>query len=316
MSNNGKTCLSIDIIKARAGLLSNLRNFMSQKGVLEVETPYLSKASNPDPNIINLQLNSRSEPKQALYLHSSPEFPMKRLLASGVGSIYQICRVFRDEEIGKNHNTEFTMLEYYQIGFDYHQLMDELNSLLRTLGFQAANKVSYRQAFIKYMNIDPFITKTEILRTRSTLLGLMDELGSRSRYLDFLFSQKIAPNLGIEQPCFIYDYPCEQAALAKVRYDGKIAVAERFELFIHGLEIANGYHELNDTEELRKRFENDIQHCKENNLPFGSLDENLLNTTKELPDCSGVAIGIDRLLMTMLGLEDINQVLCFPSNQA
>ncbi len=316
MTNPGKTSLSIDVITARAELLKTLRDFMSKKGVLEIETPYLSSASNTDPNIINLELATRSHPEHKWFLHSSPEFPMKRLLASGIGSIYQICRVFRDEEIGRLHNSEFTMLEYYRVGFDHHELMNELNELFVQLGFKAAERKSYQAAFIEYGEIDPFQAKTSELMLKAKSLGFHNTGSNRNTYLDFLFSQLVISKLGIEQPCFIYDYPSEQAALSKVRYDGDYKVSERFEVFINGLEIANAYHELNDASELKQRFENDIEYCKKNNLPYGPMDKHLLNTTNDLPGCAGVAIGIDRLLMTILKLEDINQVLCFSSTQA
>ena len=319
MTQTGLTAVPLSTIAARADLLKKLREFMGQKGVMEVETPYLSKSSNPDPNLQNLKLKPSFIPEEAgedWYLHTSPEFPMKRLLSSNTGAIYQICRVFRDGEMGSRHNPEFTMLEYYQVGYRYQQLMEELNDLLLTLDFKPANKITYRECFSRYVRVDPFVVSDDQLKHKAVEAGLQGLLSSRSQYLDYLFCHFIESNLGHDQPVFIYDYPPEQAALAKIRKVNNVIVAERFELFINGMEIANGYDELNNAHELQKRFADDIQFCRENKINYGPIDKNLLQITNDLPDCSGVAIGIDRLLMCQLGLTDINQVLCFPPEYA
>lgn len=294
----------------------SIRSFMAERAVLEVETPYLSQASNPDPHIINLQLRARFEPQSTWYLHSSPEFPMKRLLSSGSGSIYQIARVFRDDEQGVLHNPEFTMLEWYRIDFDHHDLMDELDELLNVLGFEYAERIRYRDIFLEQVDIDPFLCDDQTLFQCAETHGLVSSVYDRPGSLDFLFSHLVTPKLGLEQPCFIYDYPCEQSALARQRIENDFTVAERFELFIQGMEIANGYHELNDAEELRARFAADNEYCREHGLPHGPVDENLIDTTDDLPDCAGVAVGLDRLMMTILNIQDIDQVLCFPVTHA
>ncbi len=309
------------MIKARATLLQQIREFMAEHQIIEVETPYLSQASNSDPNIRNFQTvyQSPTEPSATkLYLHTSPEYPMKRLLVSGMNSIYQIARVFRDAEQSKVHNPEFTMLEWYRCGFDHLELMDELDSLLEKLGLSKASRSSYCDSFLRFSGINPHLSSDEELKEYASLHGLVMKDTDRASVLDFIFSHKVTPQLGHDKPYYIYDYPVEQSALAKIRpvEQEKYFVAERFELFIAGMEIANGYNEMNDATELRRRFEKELDFCQLHSLQFGPMDENLLHIINDLPNCAGVAVGIDRLLMTIHNKQDINQVLCFPIHQA
>ena len=302
---------SIQTLKARAALLSCIRNFFDSRDVLEVETPILSHSSGTDPYIdaLTCQTNPIS------YLHTSPEFAMKRLLAANSGSIYQICKAFRAEEKSKLHNTEFTMLEWYRTGFDHHDLMDEMNDLLQAvLNCPHANKITYRDMFLQHTKLDPFHISIEELRNAlphfDIHLNSHDNMDQDS-YLNLLLAQVIEPKLGFDKPLFIYDFPESQAALAKVR-KGSPALASRFEVYINGIELANGFHELDDAKEQRHRFENDKAKRLSLNKSCPPIDEAFLQALEYgLPECAGVALGIDRLLMIQLGLTDINDVLVF-----
>ena len=308
----------IEAIQARASLYANIRRFMHERDVLEVETPYLSTACNSDPNLENLELSLKlGQGLQTYYLHTSPEFPMKRLLAEHPVSIFQIARVFRNGERGRVHHPEFSMLEWYRVGFDHHQLMDELNALLIDLGLEPAEQTSYYSAFMHSpLALDPHRCQIEELQALAQHHGLATKTQERSVLLEFLFSHHVAPSLGLTQPQMVYDYPESQAALAKLRVDGDITVAERFECFIEGLEIANGYHELNDAKELHARFREEQNQAGQKAITSGPLDQRLIDSTDHLPDCAGVALGLDRLLMILLNLSRIDEVLCFPVEMA
>ena len=310
---------AIEVLKQRASLLATIRDFMAARGILEVETPVLSHAGNTDPNLnsFNCQFVSPSDPAiDLLYLHTSPEFAMKRLLAAGSGSIFQICRVFRNEELGRLHQPEFTMLEWYRTGFDHHALMDEIAELLRVLSFSMPTRQSYASVFKAAIGLDPHRVTVTQLQEQSTRLGLQGNNYNRSKLLDFLFSSQVMPGLGLSGPEFVYDFPVCQAALARIR-DDEPPVAERFELFIGGTEIANGFHELSNAEEQRARFTADNTQRQAQGQSVISMDENLLASLEHgLPDCAGVALGIDRLLMQILGYDSIDKVVTFTFNQA
>lgn len=253
---------------------------------------------------------------------------MKRLLAAGSGPIYQICKAFRDGEAGRAHNPEFTLLEWYRPGFDHYALMDEVQTLVTdSLGgmfdIAKSKRMSYQDAFLRHSGLDPRRAPLAALRDLARHHGLNEAEGpagdDRDGWLDLLLSHVVAPKLGRGSLCFIYDYPASQAALARTRDcpDKGYAVAERFELFVNGLELASGYHELADAGEQRHRFEADNVKRSASNLPPVPLDEHLLAALeKDLPDCSGVALGIDRLLMLAVGAKTLTEVLSFPIGNA
>ena len=319
MTDAWKPAADPEIIKSRAGMLETIRAFMSERNVLEVETPVLAHATVTDPNIRSLSTilqTPGSAITETLFLQSSPEFAMKRLLASGSGPIYQITRVFRDGEAGRWHNPEFTMLEWYRPGFDHQQLMDELDKLLQDLQFSPSQRRTYAGIFMEKTGIDPHHCNTEELKSYAYIHGLGSAAHDRNVLLDYIFSHCITPYLGIERPEFIHDYPACQAALARLS-GTQPPVAERFELFINGMEIANGFHELSDTEEQRKRFVQDNTRRQDSGLPFCKMDEYLLAALGAgLPDCAGVAVGIDRLLMAMHNRNSISEILAFPIDRA
>ena len=245
---------------------------------------------------------------------------MKRLLAAGSGPIYQICRAFRDAESGRLHNPEFTLLEWYRPDFDHHMLMDEMDALLdQLLGPASANRrLSYRDAFVQHGGIDPFQISTDALaaRARDASLNVTGSSPSeRDSLLDFLFSHCVQPALG-DGRVYVFDYPASQAALARVRAC-EPAVAERFELFVNGIEIANGYHELTDADEQRRRFAVDGGARRRLGLEPMPVDERLIAALAHgLPDCAGVALGLDRLLMIAAAETNIEAVMAFPVTRA
>lgn len=306
-------------LKQRADLLAKIRAFMAARDILEVETPVLSRAGNTDPNLNSFVTTFHpvsARQSQHIYLHTSPEFAMKRLLAAGSGSIYQICRVFRNDEQGRLHQPEFTMLEWYRTGFDHHALMDEMADLLAALGWPKLERRTYAEVFIAATGIDPHLAPDQQLQQQAADSGLHGVHCSRSLLLDFLFSALVMPRLGVDKPLFVYDFPVCQAALSRIRPD-TTPVAERFELFINGVEIANGFHELGDAAEQRRRFEADNRSRQQQNQSVVPVDEYLLAAlARGLPDCAGVALGIDRLLMQILGYDLIEKVVTFTYDQA
>ncbi len=314
-------------LQLRARLLADIRGYFSQQQVMEVETPLLSHAATTDLHIDSFSsqfLPIGGGEAQPCYLHTSPEYAMKRLLASGSGDIYQICRVFRNGEVGGRHNPEFTLLEWYRLGMDQHQLMDDMSALLeRSIGFYEARRVSYRQLFEEHFGINPHHCETEQL-LRLVHAGVDDQLQdlSRNDCLDLLFSHRIEPTLGAVSEgrltgVYVYDYPASMAALARVEIEGGVKVARRFELFVEGLELANGYHELCDAKEQRARFLRDCDQREAYDRRRYPFDENLIDALEiGLPECAGVAIGLDRLLMLMANTTKISEVLAFDFNRA
>lgn len=279
---------------------------------MEVDTPVLSRAGITDPHLHSFTSQWQGT---KLYLHTSPEFFMKRLLADGSGDIFQIARVFRDDELGGFHNPEFTMLEWYRLGFDHHQLMDEIEVLVQQLSLTniSMQRKSYRQCFLDVLQVDPLTATTQQLKavTQANHIEIpqgMDE-SSRDMWLDWLMTQAIAPSFS--GFTFVYDYPASQAALAAIS-DKDARVAHRFELFYGELELANGFRELTHAEEQRQRFVAENAMRKEQGLAEVSVDENLLQALAHgMPDCAGVAIGLDRLLMVLTGASRIADVLSF-----
>ena len=319
MSESWRPTADKQLIELRAETYTKIRQFMAVRNILEVETPVLSHATVTDVQLDSFH-SEYSSPQTAsartLYLQTSPEYAMKRLLASGTGAIYQISRVFRNEEQGKLHNPEFTMLEWYQPDYDHHQLMQEFESLLNLFAMTHCDKTSYAEIFIQHIGLDPHTCDTNELTMMAQQYGLSSTIKERSTLLDFIFSYKIAPILGNSRPVFVYDYPACQCGLAKLS-DGAPEVAARFELFINGMEIANGFHELTDAKEQLARFEQDLALRKKEKRPDLAIDHLFLDALKQgLPDCAGVAVGIDRLLMAMTGAKDIRDVLTFPIENA
>lgn len=330
-----KPSCSLEAIKTRAEVYALVRDFFYKRQVLEVETPLLSRSTATDPYLESIPASvciSQGLAACQYYLHTSPEFPMKRLLASGSGAIYTICKTFRNAETGCRHNPEFTMLEWYRPDFDMSQLMIEVNALLKeVLNYpqQALNKLSYREVFLQYLGIDPFLASDAQLiclaeeKAGYSTQSQSESPASRDDYLNVLLSICIEPFLGQSdngeiEPVFLYGYPPSQASLAKLTQDefGQ-EVAERFEVYIKGLEVANGYFELTDAKEQRIRFERDNAQRLALNLPSIPIDENLLSALhKGMPECSGVALGMDRLLMIKLNAKSIEEVISFPVTRA
>ncbi len=305
------------VLKRRARMLADIRAFFAARNVLEVQTPVLSARGNPDAAIDSLHCEARVPGIAAearYYLHTSPEFAMKRLLAAGSGDIYQICPVFRDGEAGRFHNPEFTLLEWYRLGFDYQRLMDEVAVLLRRLlgvGLPERRLV-YRDAFLEYLDVDSAKLDVAALRRLAADRGL--DVGGleldRDGWLNLLMSHCIEPRFPRETLVFVHDWPASQASLARLSADGS---AERFELYLNGIELANGFSELRDADEQRRRFEQDNRRRRASGRPAIPLDEAFLAALEAgLPECAGVAIGVDRLLMLATRGEDIREVLSFP----
>lgn len=312
----------ISHLKQRAKLIAKIRDFFAERDVLEVETPLLCYSTATDPHIQSFETlfsQAGGNHHQKLFLQTSPEFPMKRLIAAGVGSIYQICKAFRNEESGRLHNPEFTILEWYRMDFDHHQLMDEVDSFLHViLNSDKAKRITYHQLFVDYLQIEPHVASDEALQNCAQQKGLVlkDTDLTRDDWLQLLMSHFIEPQLGFDAPVFVYDFPASQAALSKIRNENPL-VAERFEVYIQGLEIANGYHELCESNEQQKRFESD-QHKREvlgrSAIP---LDTRLLAALAQgMPACAGIALGIDRLVMLALQRDHIADVIAFPVERA
>lgn len=308
---------STQTLQLRARLLANIRAFFAERGVLEVETPLLASHTVSDVNLESFPVNAPSL-SATRYLQTSPEYAMKRLLAAGSGPIYQICKAFRQEEISRLHNPEFTLLEWYRPDFSLHELMDEVSDLLYVLlEEQDIPRFSYGDVFARYLQIDPHSIEEQALQklTRQHI-----ELGAAhldaTDCLQLLMNHCIEPQLPTY--CFIYDYPVAQAALAQIERDEDgVQVARRFELYGGGMELANAYQELTDANIQRQRFANDQRAREARGLPVNPLDEKLLAALEHgLPPCSGIALGIDRLLMLAANETSIASVLAFDHERA
>ncbi len=316
---------SLEMIRSRAQLLTKIRAYFERTQVLEVETPNCSSYATTDPAIESFQLTytgSGFSSPHSLYLHSSPEFPMKRLLAAGSGAIYQICKAFRNGESGRQHNPEFTLLEWYRPGFNHHQLMEDVAALINDVLPKARTieYLSYYEIFNQHLNIDPHQSTAAQLKQCAKQHGITDaerlDLSSKDAWLDLLLTHCIESQLGRNCLSFVYDYPASQASLAKIR-SGNPPLAERFELYIEGMELANGFHELTDTNEQQRRFNQDLKQRGAQSQPIVPMDKNLLAAISHgLPDCAGVALGIDRLLMQISEATHINKTLTFPITHA
>jgi lysyl-tRNA synthetase class 2 len=310
----------IDVLRQRAELLARIRQFFSDRSVVEVETPILGQAGITDPSIEPLVLDrGESLKKQPRYLQTSPEYAMKRLLAEFGEPIYQITRAFRDGEAGSRHNPEFSLLEWYRPGFDHHTLMDEVADLIRCcLGDRPIEKHRYRELFLERLQVDPFTAPdAELQSVARSHLDVGSLTGGRDMWLDLILSHVLEPQFKGEAIHFVYDFPASQAALAQIVSDDGVEVGQRFEAYIESLELANGYCELIDAEEQRRRFEQDNALRTRRGQQERPVDERLLAALEHgLPACSGVALGIDRLLMLATGTADIREVLAFDWQRA
>jgi elongation factor P--(R)-beta-lysine ligase len=307
----------LPVLQARARLNGQLRDFFADRDVLEVETPLLSHAIGTDPALHPVTAMYQAlpgAPARTMFLQTSPEFAMKRLLAAGSGPIFQLCKAFRNGETGRRHNPEFTMLEWYRPGFTLTQLMDEVAALVdMVLDCGPCLRLSYRQLFQQELGIDPHAADAQLLaQTAARHIELSFQAASKEVWLDLLYSQVLEP--GLQAPVFIYDYPASHAALAKLDRDEQgQTVALRFELVIGGMEIANGYDELADPYEQERRFQADLRNRSAQGLPEFPTDAALVAALVQgLPACAGVALGVDRLLMLQCGASTIDEVLAFP----
>lgn len=321
MNNNWHPSTDLETLKKRAQFIADVRLFFARKGMLEVDTPILSRAAPTAPYLDSFKTHYiplGTDQKQDYYLQTSPEFAMKRLLAAGSSSIYQIAKVFRNGERGKYHLPEFTMLEWYRIELSLDELMDEVNELLASIfAITSSRRLSYQQVFKQSLNIDVFaISDSEVEQlAKQHLPNVSENIHlDRDGWLELLMSEVIEPKLAeLAQAVFIFDFPASQAQLAKVKLDKQgHQVAARFELYIRGIEIANGYDELLDADELRQRFDQDNHQRRELNKQVMPIDDNLLDAMQEgLPQCTGVALGLDRLLMIVLDKQAIVEVQSF-----
>ncbi|WDE04725.1 elongation factor P--(R)-beta-lysine ligase [Thalassomonas viridans] len=318
-----KTTLQWQDAKQRAKVLQQARSFFVARDVVEVETPLLSQGTITDLHLdaFATRYAHLCEGEVSLYMQTSPEFAMKRLLASGYGDIFQLCKAFRDEAHGSHHNPEFTILEWYRLGYDHFQLMSEVGELLeQVLACKPVTQISYRQVFLDKVNIDPLSTSI------AELLALIKKHDKCSDWLlqeqdidtllQFVFSEIIEPEIGLEAPCFVYHFPASQASLAKISAED-CRVAERFECYYLGLELANGFNELTDVEIQTKRFHQDNEKRLASGKDEKPLDKRFLSALASgLPDCAGVALGVDRLVMLALKKNNIKNVLSFAVDQA
>lgn len=314
-----------EALALRAGLNRLIREFFHARGVLEVETPLLSAAANTDPNIRSFALDyagPNAGASRRRFLRTSPEFPLKRLLAAGVGDCYELGRVFRDGECGGRHNPEFTLLEWYRLGWDHLRLMEEVAELVQAaFGLVGRSllprRLSYRALFREQLGIDPASSSLEQLQAPLQRFRIEPEGLERDDWLDLLLSHLIEPALPADQLLLLHDFPPSQCALARVAGEGIDAHAQRFEVYIGGVELANGYHELSDAQEQRRRFERDNARRRERGETELPIDEHLLAALDHgLPDCAGVALGVDRLLMRLIDVAAIDAVIAFAGPRA
>jgi lysyl-tRNA synthetase class 2 len=307
---------SLDTLRQRAALLAAIRAFFAARGVLEVETPALSPAGTTDPAIESLTANMRSLAARH-YLQTSPEFAMKRLLAAGSGDIYQICRVYRDDELGRWHQPEFTLLEWYRVGWDEQQLMGEVVDVVATALAAAgralrgrAVRVRYSEALRDALGLLPNAATSDLV-TQLARRGVDVPAGlTHDAVLDLAFATVVTPRFDASTLTLVYDYPASQAALARLKPTTP-PVAARFEAFSGGIELANGFHELNDAAEQRRRFAAERATRLEQGRHAPPLDEQFLEALPAVPDCAGVALGVDRLVALALGQDNVAAALSF-----
>ncbi|MCC4605360.1 EF-P lysine aminoacylase GenX [Xanthomonas campestris pv. badrii] len=310
--------LDLAALQLRARLNATIRDFFAERGVIEVETPVLSQAGNTEPNIESFSTRFSGHVDAGApvrWLRTSPEYPLKRLLAAGLGDCYELGRVFRNGEAGGRHNPEFSMLEWYRVGWEDRALAQETIALVRRalalVDREATVQVlSYRELFVQRLGIDPLLAPIQALRAPLQAIAIDPQGLTRDDWLDLLMTHCLQPGFAADTLTVVHDWPASQCALARIRHDDP-PVAERFELYLGAYEVANGYHELNDAHEQRARFQRDNAVRAARGLPQLPLDEALLAVLPQLPDCAGVAVGVDRLLMAMRGTTQIADVLAF-----
>ncbi|EGP02650.1 elongation factor P--(R)-beta-lysine ligase [Pasteurella multocida] len=313
---NWQPSASIENLLARAKIIAEIRRFFTDRGLLEVETPVLSEFGVTDVHLSTFNttfISPTAEKSKALWLSTSPEYHMKRLLAAGSGPIFQLCHVFRNEEAGQRHNPEFTMLEWYRPHFDMYRLINEVDDLLQQiLDCKPTESLSYQFVFQEYVGLDPLSAEKAELVAKAKQYHLQQaEQEDRDTLLQFLFSTVVEPNIGKENPVAVYHFPATQAALAQISSEDH-RVAERFEFYYKGLELANGFHELTDVNEQLHRFEQDNVQRQKMGLPQRQIDKRLLGALQAgVSNCSGIALGVDRLLMIALGANAIHEVMAF-----
>ncbi len=308
-------------LRLRAALLADARAFFAERGVMEVDTPILGAAGTSDPQIESLRTRVRGF-VQPFYLSTSPEHAMKRLLAAGIGDIYQICKVFRDGERGRWHNPEFLMIEWYRIGLDDTALMNEVEEFVARLlaprrRLPPAERLSYATALRRHAGVDANAAGDRELADAAAALGIAcDSALDRDARLDLLMGLGVGPKLGRERPAFVCDYPASQASLARLK-SGEPRVAARFELYLDGIELANGFHELCSADEQRSRFAQDLEMRRTRRAAQPQVDERLLAALASgLPDCAGVALGFDRLAAIAAGAPALDEAVSFPIDRA
>ncbi|MEA5123443.1 EF-P lysine aminoacylase EpmA [Xanthomonas floridensis] len=314
------TTASLDLaaLQLRARLNATIRDFFAERGVIEVETPVLSQAGNTEPNIESFSTRFSGHVDAGApvrWLRTSPEYPLKRLLAAGLGDCYELGRVFRNGEAGGRHNPEFSMLEWYRVGWEHRALAQETIALVqRALALvdreATVQVLSYRELFVQRLGVDPLLDSIQALRAPLQAIAIDPQGLTRDDWLDLLMTHCLQPGFAADTLTVVHDWPASQCALARIRHDDP-PVAERFELYLGAYEVANGYHELNDAHEQRARFQRDNAVRAARGLPQLPLDEPLLAVLPQLPDCAGVAVGVDRLLMAMRGTTRIADVLAF-----
>lgn len=334
------TC-SIELLRLRAQMLAEIRKFFADRSVLEVETPLLGHCIGTDPQLDFFTTEylspgmvcmpeacpeqaRRSPLQRTLFMQTSPEFAMKRLLAAGSGSIYQIGKAFRNGESGRFHNPEFTMLEWYRVGFTLSDLMDEIAELIGVLfsgkSLKETQRVSYQDIFVSFTGLDPLTFSYQDYCAFARECGLHEAVDicgqDHTLWLDFIFSHKVQPHLGEDALCMVYGYPACQSSLAKINQHNA-QIVERVELFINGIELGNGYYELTDAEEQNRRFDKELAIRDSFKLPQAAKDQRLIAALQSgLPECSGMAVGLDRLLMLLSGNVSIDSVLSFSIHSA
>ncbi|WP_448569658.1 elongation factor P--(R)-beta-lysine ligase [Thalassotalea ganghwensis] len=319
--------LTWKLAQQRADLLRAIREFFYARNIIEVDTPCLSQGTVTDVHLDAFECDyeyledNDVTQSEKLYLQTSPEFGLKRLLASGYGSIYYLGKAFRKEPFGRFHNPEFTMLEWYRVGFDHLQLMKEVEGLLtEVFTFPKAKYMTYQHAFLKHVNIDPLdcdvVTLKSYLSTHRPLDSWLEENDDIDTLLQFVFTEHIEPFLANDEPCFVYDFPRSQACLAKLSTKDQ-RVAERFECYYKGIELVNGFNELTDAEEQLYRFDCDNKARRTIGKIERPIDKRFISALqKGLPPCAGVALGVDRCLMIALNVNSITDVLTFPIESA
>ena len=321
MTLNWQPTATIGTLRERARLIATVRAFFAARGIWEVETPVLGQGGSTDVHLVSLSSLARTDKGQRkLWLQTSPEFHMKRLLAADSGPIFQLAKSFRDGEVGTRHNIEFTMLEWYRPGFTLAQLIEETTALVEHVLPQSPGPVvyyRYRELFHRHLEVDPFTTSLVTLRSLAAERGNMSAQAlaeeGRDTCLDLLMGMVIEPTLGQQELSVVVDYPASQAALARRHQDADGEwVASRFELYLNGIELANGYDELTDAEEQRQRFDADNAERRRLGLPEVDVDAHLLAALEQgLPASSGVALGLDRLIQLALGKTRLEEVLAF-----